>query len=494
YHSIFNKYTIRGNMRRYFEELRCFEVLLIAGEVNASFSGKPSDLLTGAWHDYLLGSSHDYTLVGGGLNGWYGAATKSNYRGPVQISFQRTLENIMSAKLEAWSETIRESLAVDEAGEYLTNPHGFTVPAPRFDGVGTASKAVLPPFASLKVPPVVKRLASAVPEGEEGVLDNGRVRCLIDSKSGAVKVAQWQGRSLWDDSQMGVSLSDGVIAVVDGELHDAKETTEGQSVTHRGRLVGSDGKTLGWVETSYLLKAGTDDLLVDVSLCPALLPPRGDYDWQKEWKNAFRYRLPRVSRSPMVWVCQGNALLRGAPGERNAGAAEQSMPDARAHVISPEVLGDESDDGHSVWYYNTGFPLYLVYEDRIEQFIRMPGEDHLGLRFGLGFGRSDSSPVQRSRMLLHAPFRTSQSMPALPFRWENQRIGLLRTESHHGSGTRRLWFWNYSDRDELFALEIAPDYRSSGIIAAGGGVRRDGGESRWIVKAYSLFYLELIQI
>lgn len=82
YHTIFNQYVIRGDMRAYFEYLRKVEYLLVASETQSTASNLPLPWLKSAWHDYLLGSSHDYTLVGGGINGWYGASTKATYKGP----------------------------------------------------------------------------------------------------------------------------------------------------------------------------------------------------------------------------------------------------------------------------------------------------------------------------------------------------------------------------------------------------------------------------
>jgi hypothetical protein len=399
----------------------------------------------------------------------------------------------MSEKLNVWQHKLTESLAVDPDGAYLTNLHGFQVSlGPCSTGGGVADDA-LGPFSSVRVPSARKRLASApsLLDGDAAVLESGNTRCRIARETGAVDSVRWKGRTLWDNNPEGIRLSSDQIQMADGSLSDPFESADGHSITHRGRLADTKGRTVGWLETVYLLKAGADDLLVEMVLCPAVLPPRGDFDWKKEWEGTFRYGLPRVGPSREVMVCQGNAMLRVDPGKRDPGDSGRAIPDSLAHVTSPEVLGFEAAEGCPVWYFNAGFPSYLVYGDRIEQFLRMPGEEHLRLRFGMGFGHNLYSPVQRSRMMFYPPLRTRKPMPPLPVKWKNARIGLLRVEPGNGDSGCKLWFWNYGDGRETFAPKIAPGHRIAGISSAGGNLSPNPAGAGWVAGPSSLIQIQL---
>lgn len=492
YHTTFNSYTIRGNMRRHFENLRQFEILLVAADMCTRFSGRRGRSLDGGWQDYLLGSSHDYTLVGGGFNGWYGAATKATYMGPVQSTYQRTLESVISTGFDTWREDLAGALTLDAEGPYLTNLHGFAVPLPGPSEEGAEGQACLDPFASLPVkqPRLRPRETSCRIFADEAVLQSGSARCVISRETGALSSVEWNGGLLWQDNRLGLLLGDRPLRVAEGLFREVPDS-EGcfPSLRHFGRLTDDRGHAAGWLETYYQMRG--DDLLVEMVFCPALLPPRGDFDHLKEWQGTYRYALPKNLQSPRVWVCQANAMLRVSPSHRDPGALANALPHAIAHVTSPEVLGWESRTGCPVWCYNAGFPGYLVHDDRIEQFLLMPGEQHLRLRFGIGFGNGPYSPVQRSRMLLHPPVRTRRPLPPLPIRWRNPRLGLLRADDAAGGTGYKLWFWNFSERKELFEIEIQASHRLVKTDLAPVDPSSGNRSGAWSVEPYSLFTVEL---
>ena len=490
YHTIFTQYTVRGNMRQYFEKLRQMETMLVAADLCARFSGKRDPAFTEAWQDYLLGSSHDYTLVGAGLNGWYSSATKATYQGPVQATYLRTLESIMSAKFETWTGQAQHELSADSGGPYLTNLHGFRVPV-RLADRDQSDITYLEPFSSIKAPSMgaVRNETSCKMGADEAVLQGEKARFAISRESGAITSAQWHGHTLWTDNDLGLLLGHNRLQVSDGAFSHPLVGEDGASVRHRGRLSNDGGVTVGWLETSYQMHG--DDLLVEHVFCPASLPERGDFDWDREWRGTFRCALPRASQSEHVWVCQANAMVRVSPGARDPGLMEAVVPDAKAHVTSPEVIGWETREGCPVWYYNAGFPAYLVYDNRIEQFLLQPGEGHLRLRFGIGFGHNQYSPVQRSRMLFQPPLRTRRAMPKLPIRWDNPRIGLLCAEANTGADVCKLWLWNYGNNQELFKPETPPAYRMDKIVSAPGNLTAAADETCWQVGPFSLFSVEL---